>query len=69
MRKIGRRLIRFMNDQFLTYKEILSSAQNRLIVGLAFAGLGGGLIASAFIKVREEMTVEYGFECLKGGIQ
>lgn len=52
-----------MNDQFLTYKEILSSAQNRLILGLIFVGLGGGLIASAFIRINDmEVISNYGYQ-------
>lgn len=63
MRRIGRRIATFMNDQFLTYKEILSSAQNRLILGLIFVGLGGGLIASAFIRINDmEVISNYGYQ-------
>ena len=52
-----------MNDQFLTYKEILSSAQNRLILGLIFVGLGGGLIASAFVRINDmEVISNYGYQ-------
>lgn len=44
-----------VNDNILACKEVLSSAQNRLIIGLILfglgVGLGGGLIASAFIHV------------------
>ena len=47
-----------MNDQFLTYKELLQSAQNRLTLGLIFIGLGGGLVASAFIRVNNVKDME-----------
>lgn len=33
------------------FKDILSEAQNRLILGLILLGLGGGLVASAYIRV------------------
>lgn len=50
-RKLRKGIKKFMNEKIETCKEILSNAQNRLIVGLIFLGLGGGLIASAYIHV------------------
>lgn len=53
--EIRRGLKGFVNDKIQACKDILSSAQNRLILGLIVfgvgVGLGGGLIASAFIRV------------------
>lgn len=42
---------RSMNDKLQACKVILSSAQNRLILGLMLFGLGAGLIASAYLTV------------------
>lgn len=52
-KKIGKGIKRFMTEKVEACKEILSSAQNRLVLGLvilgAGIGIGGGLIASAYI--------------------
>ena len=48
---IGKGIKNFMNDKIQACKEVLSSAQNRLILGLILLGLGGGFVASAFIRV------------------
>lgn len=54
-RKIGKGIRRFMSDKIDACKEILTPAQNRLILGLiilgACIGIGGGLVLSAYIKV------------------
>lgn len=46
---------KFMNEKINTCKEILSSAQNRLILGILILttgiGVGGGLIISAYVSV------------------
>ncbi len=46
---------KIVNDSILACKEVLSSAQNRLIIGLILfglgVGLGGGLIASAYVRI------------------
>lgn len=47
----GKGIIKIVDDKIQACKEILASAQNRLILGLVLLGLGGGLIASAFIRV------------------
>ena len=51
----GKRIKRFMNKKVQACKDVLSSAENRLILGLIFLGtgigLGGGLIASAYIHL------------------
>lgn len=52
-KKIGKRIKKFVSDKVQACKEILSSAKNRLVLGLVFVGLGGGLIASAYISVSE----------------
>lgn len=49
----GRSLKRFMDGKIETCKEVLSSAQNRLILGIILVGLGGGLIASAYAHAPE----------------
>lgn len=54
-RKIGKGIKKFMNNRIDACKEILTPAQNRLILGLiilgAGIGIGGGLVLSAYIKV------------------
>ena len=49
--KIGKGLKGFVNNKIQTCKDILSEAQNRLILGLILLGLGGGLVASAYIRI------------------
>lgn len=48
---------RYMEEKVQMCKEMLRDAQNRLIVGLvilgAGVGIGGGLIASAYIRISE----------------
>ena len=55
LRSLGKGLKKIVTDKIQECKEILSSAQNRLILGLMILGisigLGGGLISSAYIKV------------------
>lgn len=57
IKSIGNGIKKFVNDTVQVCKDILSNAQNRLILGLIIAGLGvgvgGGLIASAYIRVSE----------------
>lgn len=54
-RKIGKGFKKFVSDKIQTCKEVLTDAQNRLVIGLvilgAGIGIGGGLIASAYLKV------------------
>lgn len=51
--ELGKGIKKFMNEKLQACGVILSSAQYRLIVGLIIfglgIGLGGGLIASAYI--------------------
>ena len=53
--KFGKGIKNFMDKKIQTCKEVLTDAQNRLIMGLiilgAGIGIGGGLIASAYIKL------------------
>ncbi len=49
--EIGKGIQGFMNEKIRACKEVLSSAQNRLIIGLIALGLGIGLIASAYLNV------------------
>ena len=55
---IGKRVLRAMDEVLWTYSEILSNAQNRLILGFIVlgvgVGLGGGLIASSFIRIPDK---------------
>lgn len=51
IRKIGKGIKKFVSEKVQACKEILSSAKNRLILGLIMTGLGLGLIASAYIQV------------------
>ncbi len=58
VRGIGKRVLRAMDEVLWTYSEILSNAQNRLILGFIVlgvgVGLGGGLIASSFIRIPDK---------------
>lgn len=53
--KIGKGIGRSVDNKLQACKDVLSSAQNRLILGLIIfglgIGLGGGLIASAYIVI------------------
>lgn len=53
-RKVRKGIKKFVNEKVQACKEILPSAQNRLILGLvifgAGIGVGGGLITSAYIQ-------------------
>lgn len=48
---IGKGLRGAVDNKLQVCRAILSSAQNRLILGLMLFGLGGGLIASAYLNV------------------
>ena len=52
---IGKGIRRSVNEKLQACKDVLSNAQSRLILGLIIfglgIGLGGGLIASAYIRV------------------
>lgn len=50
--ELGKGIKRFMNEKLKACKEILSSAQNRLIIGLISIGFGIGLVASAYLRVK-----------------
>ena len=58
IRNIRKGIKRYVDEKVEACKEILSSAQNRLILGLmvigvgvGMVGLGGSLVASAYIHV------------------
>ena len=51
MRKIFKGVKKAMTAKINKCTEVLSDAQNRLILGLMFVGLGVGLVASAYLKV------------------
>lgn len=58
--KIGKEIKKYMAAQTSAIKEkiglckeILNSAQNRLTLGIITVAIGGGLIASAYIKLPE----------------
>lgn len=52
---IGKGIKKIVDERIQACKELLSSAQNRLILGLIIfgigIGLGSGLIASAYLSV------------------
>ena len=54
-KKLRKGIKKFVDDKVKAYKEVLSEANNRLILGLIIlgigVGLGGRLIASAYISV------------------
>lgn len=54
LKKAGRGIKSVMEKKIKTCTEILSSAQNRLVVGLVMVGAGVGFIASAYMKVPTE---------------
>lgn len=49
--KIGKGIKHFVEEKVQACKEILSNAQNRLILGFICLGVGVGFVASAYIKV------------------
>lgn len=55
MEKLRKGIKKFVDDKVKACKDVLSEANNRLILGLIIlgigVGLGGGLIASAYISV------------------
>lgn len=51
MKKIFKGVKKAVTDKISECKELLTDAQNRLILGLMFVGLGAGLIVSAYLKV------------------
>lgn len=51
LKKVWRNIKRFMEEKIKVFGEILSDAQNRLILGFVFIGFGGGLVASAYVRV------------------
>ena len=53
LKRIRKGIKKILDDKVQVCKEIMHAAQNRLILGLIFIGLGGGLIASAYIRVPE----------------
>lgn len=60
IRDIRKGIKRYVDEKVEACKEILSSAQNRLILGLMIVGvgvgligLGGSLVASAYIRVNK----------------
>lgn len=46
---------KFMDEKIKACKEVLYSAQNRLIIGFVMVGAGVGLIVSAYIHVPKEV--------------
>ena len=58
LRKAGRGIRGLMSEKINTCKDILSSAQNRLILGIVIMtggiGIGGGLIISAYVRAPKE---------------
>lgn len=54
LRKAGRGIRGLMSEKINTCKDILSSAQNRLVLGLVMIGTGVGFVTSAYIRVPKE---------------
>ena len=58
LKKAGRGIKKFIREKINTCKEILSSAQNRAILGtiimMTGIGLGGGLLISAYMPMPKE---------------
>lgn len=54
LRKAGRGIRRFMSEKINTCKDILSSTQSRLVLGLVMIGTGVGFVASAYTRVPKE---------------
>lgn len=50
-KRAGRGIKTVMEEKIKACTEVLSSAQNRLVVGLVMVGAGVGFIASAYMKV------------------
>lgn len=48
--KMRKGIKNFMEEKIQKCEEILSNAQNRLIIGLVMIGTGVGFMASAYIK-------------------
>ena len=48
--KIRKDIKNFMEEKIQKCEDVLSNAQNRLIIGLVMIGTGVGFIASAYIK-------------------
>ena len=51
LKKIRRGIKHFMKERVQVCKGVLSNAENRLVLGLILLGTGGGLVASAYIRV------------------
>lgn len=58
LKQTRRSIRKFMDEKIEACKNILSYAQNRLIVGIVIMttgiGIGGGLIISAFVHAPED---------------
>lgn len=54
LQKAGRGIKKFTSEKINTCKEILLSAQNRLVIGLLMIGTGVGFVASAYIRASKE---------------
>ncbi len=52
IKSFGKGLKKMVDKEINLVKEYLAQAQNRLILGLLFMGLGGGLVASAYLKAK-----------------
>lgn len=54
IKNVERGIRKFMEKKVKECADILSSAQNRLIVGFVMVGAGVGFIASAYIRAPKE---------------
>ena len=48
--KVRKGIKKFMEEKVKACTDVLSSAQNRLTMGLVMVGIGAGLIASVYVR-------------------
>lgn len=51
MKKIFKEVKRIMNEKIKVCKDVLTSKENRAVVGIIVIGLGVGLVVSAYIPM------------------
>lgn len=58
IKKAGRGIKKFMGEKVKECVDILSSAQNRLTIGLVMVGVGAGLIASVYVRPPKDLYLK-----------